>query len=525
MAAHAVLVTALDRPGILSGLTRVLADHAANITYVDIHAGETTSDIYLEFRLPEERLAAVLADLRAAEGVQDVGETPSFAKIYGKRIIVIGGGFSGLACAHELKSRGYDVIVVEARNRFGGRVLSFSDFVKGRNVEGGGELIGSNHPTWVAYAEKFGLRFLDVTEDENLAAPIYLDGRLLPENEAEALYESMTQATALMNADAVEIDADEPWKSPGAPDLDRKTMADWIAGLPVTSLCKSALAVMLSADNAVEVARQSYLGHLALVKGGQLDKFWTESEVYRCAGGNQQLAQRLARDIGEERIRLGVPVTDVTVAADKVVVKCGDGRMLEGDDCVLAVPPTVWNKIRFEPAIPAKIRPQMGTAVKYLASLKARFWKKDGLSPDMLSEGPVSMSWEATDNQPGGDENVAMVGFSGGRAAEQCLAIAKDKVDAEYSAGIGKIYRGFSENFVEARWMDWPREPWAMTGYSFPAPGEVTTVGPHLHQGLGSLHFAGEHVCYKFAGYMEGALNSGASLARRIAIRDGVEKG
>jgi monoamine oxidase len=68
--------------------------------------------------------------------------------------------------------------------------------------------------------------------------------------------------------------------------------------------------------------------------------------------------------------------------------------------------------------------------------------------------------------------------------------------------------------------MDWPREPWTMASYSFPGPGQVTTVGPVLRQGLGRLHFAGEHCCYKFVGYMEGALDSGVAVARRLAARD-----
>ena len=83
---------------------------------------------------------------------------------------VVGAGFSGLACAYELLSAGYEVTVLDARNRVGGRVLSFSDMVSGKVVEGGGELIGSNHPTWVSYAKKFGLSFNDVTESETLEA-------------------------------------------------------------------------------------------------------------------------------------------------------------------------------------------------------------------------------------------------------------------------------------------------------------------------------------------------------------------
>ena len=78
------------------------------------------------------------------------------------RVVVVGAGFSGLAAAYELSRAGYEVTVVEARNRIGGRVITFSDLVPGKNVEGGGELIGSNHPAWVAYAKQFELQFLDV---------------------------------------------------------------------------------------------------------------------------------------------------------------------------------------------------------------------------------------------------------------------------------------------------------------------------------------------------------------------------
>jgi energy-converting hydrogenase B subunit Q len=76
----------------LFGLTKVLADHAANITYVDIHNGDAQSETYLEFTLPGDGIAAVLDDLRQVPGVSAIEETPSFARIYGKRIIVMGGG-------------------------------------------------------------------------------------------------------------------------------------------------------------------------------------------------------------------------------------------------------------------------------------------------------------------------------------------------------------------------------------------------------------------------------------------------
>jgi energy-converting hydrogenase B subunit Q len=91
MSVHAILATVSDRPGILYGLTKVLADHRANITYVDIHNTDAQSTTYFELTL-DGPIEHVLGDLRKIPGVASVVETPSFAKIYGKRIIVMGGG-------------------------------------------------------------------------------------------------------------------------------------------------------------------------------------------------------------------------------------------------------------------------------------------------------------------------------------------------------------------------------------------------------------------------------------------------
>jgi energy-converting hydrogenase B subunit Q len=93
MSAYALLAEVSDRPGMISDLTRVLADHHANITYVDIHdAGEPVADIYFEFTTEQPSIESILGDMRKVSGVRLVEETPNFARIYGKRIIVMGGG-------------------------------------------------------------------------------------------------------------------------------------------------------------------------------------------------------------------------------------------------------------------------------------------------------------------------------------------------------------------------------------------------------------------------------------------------
>lgn len=437
------------------------------------------------------------------------------------RVVIIGGGFSGLAAAHELSRAGYEVTVAEARNRVGGRVISFSNLVAGKHVEGGGELIGANHPAWLAYGKQFGLEFLDVTE-EDAEAPVVLDGRRLSADESEALWEEMEEAFNTIVKDASKIDADEPWTAPDAEALDRRTLASWIDGLDASDLCKIALHTMNTADNGVVTQWQSYLANLAMVKGGGLEKYWTETEVHRCRGGNQQLAQKLVAAIGPNRVLTRTIVRAVDVDERGARVTLANGKVLEAEHVILTAPPPVWNRIAMTPSLPPGLVPQMGSNVKFLMALKAPFWRRAELGPEMMTDGPVSLTWHATDGQRGTGE--AMVAFSGGPASETCREWTAAQRNENYLAELQKVYRGIRPSFVRAMFMDWPGDPWVKASYSFPAPGQVTAQGPTFRQGLGRLHFAGEYCSYAFMGYMEGALNSGAAAARRIATRDGVVK-
>jgi monoamine oxidase len=460
----------------------------------------------------------------AAAGALLISDRIGFAMPQGKagRIVVVGAGFSGLAAAYELTRAGYDVTVVEARNRIGGRVISFSDIVAGKNVEGGGELIGSNHPAWMGYAKQFKLSFLDVSE-EDLEFPIVLNGKRLSADESEALWEEMEKAFGTIYADAATVDADRPWTAPNAEALDKKTLASWIDAIDGSPLCRSALHAMLMADNGVVTDWQSYLGNLAMIKGGGLEKYWTDSEVYRCRGGNQQLATKLAAAIGTAKVLTRTPVRSIDVSDGGVRVALATGKALEADRVILTAPPSTWNRIAVRPPIPATLIPQMGVNVKFLIGLKGPFWRAGELAPELLSDGPVNMTWHATDGQRGAGE--AMVAFSGGPSAEMCRDWGARRVE-NYLTELGTVYKSIRASYTgKSRFMDWPGDAWTKASYSFPAPGQVTAQGPTLYDGIGRLHFAGEYSSYAFMGYMEGALNSGAAVARRIAEKDGVVKG
>ena len=99
-----------------------------------------------------------------------------------------------------------------------------------------------------------------------------------------------------------------------------------------------------------------------------------------------------------------------------------------------------------------------------------------------------------------------------------------DEQKTKYLEAVEQIYPGAGEEFVTAKFLNWHNDQFSRGSYSFPAPGQVTTIGPQLQPGAGPLHFAGEHCCYAFIGYMEGALQSGVRLARKMAERDRVAK-
>ena len=173
MAAYALLAEVSDRPGMISDLTRVLADHHANITYVDIHNREGDSETYLEFTLADGRIDVVIEDLRAVPGVRGVEETPSFNRIYGKRIIVMGGGaqvgfvaMGAIAEADRHNIRGerisIDTIPLVGEHELAAAVRAVLRLPRVKMLVLAGSLMGGEITTAVEEAWQQGLRVISL---------------------------------------------------------------------------------------------------------------------------------------------------------------------------------------------------------------------------------------------------------------------------------------------------------------------------------------------------------------------------
>ncbi len=464
-----------------------------------------------------------------AEHMQMASErvaAPPSAPAHPGEVIVVGAGFAGLSAAYELLHAGYKVTVLEGQRRLGGRVQSLSDVVPGKNVEGGGELIGNNHHAWLHYAARFRLNFLCVDDGGN--APIELKGRKLDKPRGTALWKEVDELFDEMAKLSMQIqDPYRPWCDGMIRDqYDKISLHDWVQSQKsFSALCKYAVELQFSTDNGVTAEQQSMLGVLAMIAGGRGKQpggekdYFTETERNRCDGGNQQLAQKLAEPLGGN-LHLGHFVERIHKSAAGMEVETrnyeGKPRTFKAKDVILAVSPNVWPKL--DPGILPHSRPQMGKNIKCLMTFNTEYWNKSKYSPNLTSDRPLELTWHGTEGQRG--PGHALVGFSGATQAEETIRWKPVDRPRNFVGELSRVYPGSANALVDLRFKDWPDNRYVMASYAFPAPNEITTWGPIYDGGVGNLHFAGEHTCYAFIGYMEGALQSGIRASNRLMVRD-----
>jgi monoamine oxidase len=432
------------------------------------------------------------------------------------QVVVAGGGLAGLAAAWYLNECGVSVAVFEAAGQLGGRVRTDRDFIAGKTVEAGAELIGANHPLWVSLADMFGLQLVEISKDSDygavdLGVRLRLGDHDLTPEEKKQVYDELQSVIDAIGRDAAGIDPVNPWLSAGAGEFDAMSVGQRLDQLlpAADSFARAFLEFVLSNDNCAPVINQSYLGLLALVSAGRvgddtegLRGYWDYTETHRCGGGNDQLVTMLAGQV-QHNVRLTNPVTAIDVLADRVNFRSesGQGRC---DYFILATPSTVWPTITsYLPWDPAQRTMSHGPAVKYLNSVASQFWLDSQLAPTALWDA-VGSVWESTDRQPTEGEFGLSV-YSGGTFVLD---------EAGYRAALSSIFPGYAPTAEQL--VDWPHTPGIMTGYSVPSQGQVTTVGQALAEPHGRLYLAGEQSFVGFFGYMEGALQSGMRAAREI---------
>lgn len=240
--------------------------------------------------------------------------------------------------------------MLEGRQGLGGRVHSLDSLLPGKRVEAGGEFIGLNHPTWLAHAKQFGLSLNELPEGEEADSVILINGRRLVGKEVAQLWKVLDQVLQNMNGEARTINCQQPWLSANAKQLDGQSLAQASQGWPGNPLAKQAAMAKIANDTNCLPDQFSYLAMVALIAAGGVEAFWSESENFRCASGNQSLANALAGAVGAGHIQLRSPVAAVDLTGPISKLTLQSGAVLEADAVVLTEPPnTGW-----PPAAPSK---------------------------------------------------------------------------------------------------------------------------------------------------------------------------
>src|SRR5215210_5628558 len=309
-------------------------------------------------------------------------------------VVVVGAGLAGLLAARELLAANVSVLVLEARDRVGGRLLNHT-LANGTVVEVGGQWVGPTQDRVLALAEELGVGlFPTYTEGEHFLA---MDGAVkryggedfaLPQDASADVEETWAHLSEM----AAEIPLEGPWQAENADTWDAQTLESWLLANAKTEVGLGYWRTMVPALFSAGTAEMSLLHFLFYCRsGGTLDRLVATSggaQESRLEGGSQQLALRLADRLGEA-LQLGVPATAIRQDGGGVEVKYAGGVVKAGR-AIVAVPPTLAGRIQYSPPLPP-LRDQltqqvpMGYVTKVQIAYPDPFWRAEGLSGSVFS--------------------------------------------------------------------------------------------------------------------------------------------
>jgi monoamine oxidase len=406
-------------------------------------------------------------------------------------VVIVGGGLAGLRCAEALVARGADVVVLEARERVGGRVFSHH-FADGQTCERGAEFIDSNHTEVLALAARLGLGLSNRSADLDPAETL-LDagGRAVPMSMHASLEPDIARWDDLL-ADVAD-DAQ----------TEHASLADLMHSLELSVLSRLVIGRHLRTEYMLppEEVSQRFAGRLTRLQTAG------RRECHRIMGGNDQLATGLASRLGT-RVRLGTAVQSIEPESGEITLR--NGEVLDASSIVAAVPLPVLSRIWS--AMPLELGAiGYGVGGKISVQFDRRIWHDYGRNGTVMTERAWGHLWETTDDQCGDRGVLTNLLSSHDGAAFAALPEAPDRVIAE----IDRLFPGAKGLSGERVHTDWTNDPLSLGAYSCFGPGQMAAAAPCMHATHGRMLLAGEHTD-EFSGFMEGALRSGTRVAAAI---------
>jgi monoamine oxidase len=445
-------------------------------------------------------------------------------------VCVVGAGLSGLAAARALVAADRKVVVLEARDRVGGRTLNRS--IGGGHIsEIGGQFAGPTQDRILALARAVGVKTFP-TYDTGSSVLVAGGARSLypavPGLPDDPDVQQAILAAFKLDAPAKQAGVSAPWKAAKAGEWDRTTLGQWMRGEVAsdkgraifTAACQSiwgvdpdelsllyALQYVAAAGNAKSAG--SFLRLITTGGGAQERRF---------VGGSQAISEKVADRLGG-RVVLKAPVRVVAQGGDGVRI-VADGTTVEARHVILAVPPALASRLAYSPALPkgkAALLKALapGKLAKATAVFDRPFWRDAGLSGQGVADtGPARAIF---DNSPPDGSAGVLFGFVGGSAYAAWGSLPADQrraqVLASFAAFVGAQPGSPSDYFEQ----DWTKERWTRgCPVAHAAPGVLTKYGPWLRRSVGKVHFAGSETSDYWMGYMDGAVRSGERAAREV---------
>ncbi|XP_010966353.1 amine oxidase [flavin-containing] A [Camelus ferus] len=444
-------------------------------------------------------------------------------------VVVIGGGISGLSAAKLLNEHGVNVLVLEARDRVGGRTYT----VRNENVDYvdvGGAYVGPTQNRILRLSKELGLETYKINVNERLVQ--YVKGRTYPFRGAfppvwnPIAYLDYNNLWRTMDNMGKEIPADAPWEAPHAEEWDKMTMKDLIDKICWTKTARQFASLFVNINVTSEPHEVSALWFLWYVKqcGGTTRIFSVTNggQERKFVGGSGQVSERIMQLLGD-RVKLRCPVTFVDQSGDNITIRTLNHELYECRYVISAIPPTLTAKIHFRPQLPSERnqliqRLPMGAIIKCMMYYKEAFWKKKDYCGCMIiedEEAPISITLD--DTKPDGSL-PAIMGFILARKADRLAKVHKEirkrKICELYAKVLGSQEALQPVHYEEKNWCEEQYSGGCYTAY-FP-PGIMTQYGRVIRQPVGRIYFAGTETATQWSGYMEGAVEAGERAAREI---------